>query len=683
MLLGYSDLMTAPGGRYLAWTEDGELFAALAPSFEPRRLAGTKGKLPVSEAWPSPDGRRIFYLQAREAPVPHEADSDSDPDAQVDTMRRQLWLVDVHTGAAQQLTQGETIPFASPVFAPDSRSFVTTEGTMLYEYRIEREGLKRRALLKNDPQHQAAKELSGVAYSPDGRRLAFVSARKGGQSYIGLIDLEGMQAHYLDPGIYRDFSPVWSPSGSELVFVRSPGNWTREYRFSTVNEGAPWSLMVANADDGRVRALWRADSGKGSVFVSYGNGAWMQPKGDEAQLIWTPSGQILFPWEKTGWISTYVIPSHGGDVRHLTPGEGEVTQPELSADGRSLLYATNVGDLPRLHLWQVALEAGRPKQLTSGKGVEHSPRMLDSGDLVYISNVNGRLPNRRTVQRPGGQRIELVSDPQSERRLRQVWRQFIDQETVPVRAADGVVSYHLITVPSGPVTSGGFPVIVHSKGGPDGRISPGYAGIRLAQYAARRGYVFVDMNYRGCFGFGLDYRFPEGRGATGGSEVKDLEALAHYLGKRPDVNARRIGIIGGSYGGHLVGLALSRLPQYFAAGVHAVGVSDWVIEMKKDQEEGWPSAPPPFIRLSERVRIEDLAFESSPPAHIAKWRAPTLITAGELDKQGHMESIIDLGYRLLEQGTPVEFYIDPAGGHDNAPPEKVFEFFERELRRND
>lgn len=70
-------------------------------------------------------------------------------------------------------------------------------------------------------------------------------------------------------------------------------------------------------------------------------------------------------------------------------------------------------------------------------------------------------------------------------------------------------------------------------------------------------------------------------------------------------------------------------------------------------------------------------------AHIAAWRAPTLFTMGELDTSGHMQSIIDLGYRLMEQGTPVEFSIAPEAGHSGPrarPPEKVFEFFERTLR---
>jgi dipeptidyl aminopeptidase/acylaminoacyl peptidase len=341
----------------------------------------------------------------------------------------------------------------------------------------------------------------------------------------------------------------------------------------------------------------------------------------------------------------------------------------------------------------VALDAGTPpEQLTSGKGVEHSPKFIANGSYAYIANLEGRMPNRRMiarVERSASKAQVLTPRAEEAARDQKIWSRFVDAEVLPLRAEDGVVSYHLLMVPKLAPPKSGFPVIVSSKGGPNGRVSPGNALYSaLGQYAVSRGYVFVEINYRGCDGFGLNYRLPEGRGATGGSEVKDLRALAKYLSGRSDVDARRMGIMGGSYGGHIVGLALTQLPQYFAAGAHLSGVADWIVEMKKDQEEEQESglgasAPPPYIRLSERTQIEDLAFASSPTARIQAWRAPTFISMGELDTAGHMEAIIDLGYQLLEQGTPVELSIAPEAGHSGMrarPVDKVFEFFERTLK---
>jgi dipeptidyl aminopeptidase/acylaminoacyl peptidase len=303
--------------------------------------------------------------------------------------------------------------------------------------------------------------------------------------------------------------------------------------------------------------------------------------------------------------------------------------------------------------------------------------------MAYVANTDGRMPNRRVVQ-VGERTIVLTPRPEDDVRFREIWDAFANVEVIRVRAEDGLETHHLMMVPRGTPPEGGYPVIVSSKGGPTGRVFPGggYGPYTpLGQYAASRGYIFLEINYRGSTGFGLNYRLPKERGATGGGEVKDLAALAGYLKSRPDVDPKRIGIVGHSYGGHLVGLALSRLPDDYAAGVHMSGVADWVIEMKKDGETvDWPSAPPQFIRLSERTRIEDLAYESSSTSHTGAWSAPTLFIMGERDTDGHMESVIDLGYRLMERATPVEFFVAPDAGHGVYPQRKVFDFFESTLR---
>ncbi|MEM9263828.1 MAG: prolyl oligopeptidase family serine peptidase, partial [Pseudomonadota bacterium] len=227
----------------------------------------------------------------------------------------------------------------------------------------------------------------------------------------------------------------------------------------------------------------------------------------------------------------------------------------------------------------------------------------------------------------------------------------------------------------------GYPVVVQAHGGPTYQTLPGFGRFFLGQYLASRGYLFVNMNYRGGLGFGLEYRTPEGAGANGGSETLDLAALAKHLKGRDDVDPEKIGIMGTSYGGHIVGQAMSRLADDYAVAVSQVGVADWVVELKKDSEEqGWSSAPTRYTRLSERLRIEDLAHQASPSSKADQWRGPVLFTLGELDRAGHVESAIDLGYRLMEQGVEVEVYIDPEGGHGTFAVDEIVDFFDRRLR---
>ncbi|WP_293858781.1 S9 family peptidase [Steroidobacter sp.] len=667
-------LVVPASGRYAAWIEGSKLMIAFAPDFKPKELLATPDGSALNAAYASPDDVSLYYTRGTETAA-------FGPYAAKDT--REFWRVDVTTGQTQRLATGRDVPEGKPVFSPKGRSFAIVRGPMVYEYWLEGDRLLQRPMLENNAEHYAAKKLTSLAYSPDGRRLAFVSWRKAGQSYVAIVDVQSGKARYLQPGIFRDHSPVWSPDGREVAFVRTPGNWTREYRFSAEKQGAPWSLLVAAADGDSLRTLWQADAGVGSVFDAYGVGSWLERELETSQLLWTAGGHIVFPWEKTGWVSVYAIPAKGGAPRSLMQGTGEVTMPVPSIDGRSLLFASNVDDSARLHVWRAPLNGGDAERLTSG-GVEHSPVALAGGVVAYVGNDKGRMPNRHMLMTGAASRRALGAYPRDSARNRKLWEQFVDVEVVPVQASDGIVTQQLIYWPRGVPPKNGYPVIISAKGGPEGRVSPGNGVYTaLGQFAVSRGYGFVEMNYRGGTGNGLDYRVPAERGAKGGSEVRDIEALVRHLRGRRDVDAKRVGIMGGSYGGFIVSLALTRLRQYFAAGVHMSGVGDWVGEMKLDQrDEAWASAPPEYIQLSERMQIEELAFRSSAPANIAAWRAPTLITMGEMDRSGHMEGIIDLGYRLLEQGTHVEFSIAPEAGHSGPrarPMDKVFEFFERTL----
>jgi dipeptidyl aminopeptidase/acylaminoacyl peptidase len=101
----------------------------------------------------------------------------------------------------------------------------------------------------------------------------------------------------------------------------------------------------------------------------------------------------------------------------------------------------------------------------------------------------------------------------------------------------------------------------------------------MNQYLASLGYVVLSVNYRSSIGYGLDFREALNYGAPGASEFNDVLGAGLYLRSRPDVDPKRIGLWGGSYGGYLTALGLASASDLFAAGVDFHGVHDWSAEL--------------------------------------------------------------------------------------------------------
>jgi dipeptidyl aminopeptidase/acylaminoacyl peptidase len=178
----------------------------------------------------------------------------------------------------------------------------------------------------------------------------------------------------------------------------------------------------------------------------------------------------------------------------------------------------------------------------------------------------------------------------------------------------------------------------------------------MNQYLASRGFIVLSVNYRGGIGYGLNFREAEHYGPNGASEYNDILAAAKYLQSRPDVDPKRIGIWGGSYGGYLTALALARNSDVFAAGVDFHGVHDWNLE---DNASDWRRGS-----NAERDAIAARAFASSPMADIDRWKSPVLLIHGDNDPEVAYAQTPLLADALRARHVPVEELIFPDEVHD-------------------
>jgi dipeptidyl aminopeptidase/acylaminoacyl peptidase len=175
----------------------------------------------------------------------------------------------------------------------------------------------------------------------------------------------------------------------------------------------------------------------------------------------------------------------------------------------------------------------------------------------------------------------------------------------------------------------------------------------LNQYLASKGYVVLALNYRSGIGYGLDYREAEHTGATGASEYNDLLSAAAYLRARPDVDAARVGLWGGSYGGYMTALGLARNSDLFAAGVDLHGVHDW--HNWSLGERGGRD----FYALDATADDLATALAASPISAVSTWRSPVLLIHGDDDRNVAFSETMRLVEALNRQGVDYQELIFP------------------------
>jgi dipeptidyl aminopeptidase/acylaminoacyl peptidase len=159
---------------------------------------------------------------------------------------------------------------------------------------------------------------------------------------------------------------------------------------------------------------------------------------------------------------------------------------------------------------------------------------------------------------------------------------------------------------------------------------------------ASQGYVVMSVNYRSGIGYGKEFRNAPNRGARGNSEYQDVLAAGKYLQSRPDVDAKRIGIWGLSYGGILTAQALARNSDIFAAGVDIAGVHLW----------------------GNSIDPKNVAYQSSSISQVEKWKSPVLLIHGDDDRNVAFSQTTGLVQLLRAHGVYHELIVFPDDVHD-------------------
>jgi dipeptidyl aminopeptidase/acylaminoacyl peptidase len=478
------------------------------------------------------------------------------------------------------------------------------------------------------------------AWSPDGSQLAFVSER-GSHALIGVYTDERTPVRWIAPSTSRDSTPRWSPDGRQIAFLRRPGAG-----------GTPVPLLRFETSHWEI---WVADAGSGKASRRYASGWNVDDSDDEFFLEWSVGGRLVFKSYLDGWQHLYSLGESGAPLK-LTEGDFMVEEVALSPDRRFLVYTANTGndaqDFDRRHLFRIATDEAKPLQLTSGASLEWSPAVTSDNRLLFISATAQRPPAVSISSAEGGA-VRLLNP------ARAAANYPAEQLVVPIPvsfvSADGLTVHGQLFTPK-VRAAGKRPAVVYVHGGPPRQMLLGWHYMdyysndyAVNQYLASRGFVVLALNYRLGIGYGREFNYPAAAGARGASEYQDVQAAGHYLQSLPDVDMKRVGIYGGSYGGYLTAMALSRDSDLFAVGVDIHGVHDWVAQddFMKEMRSGKYESP---VDVKQAI---DVAWSSSPVSTVSGWRSPALFIHGDDDRNVSISQTVDLVRRL--QGTPVHF----------------------------
>lgn len=661
-----SDLTAAENGSRIAWVIDlrgaRNVWIADAPAFSPRQVThfDKDDGQEITQLMFSPSGDELVFVRGGDHDANWPDKLAPDPASNADEPKVTIWTVALPGGSAHEVTEGDAPALSAQGKLAYIKEDQVWSASLAYTSNKNKDKNESKNKRKNKDQGEPNRLFfdrgkdGDLQWSPDGKRLAFVSDRDD-HAFIGVYIDDKTPLLYLAPSTGRDDSPRWSPDGARIAFTRQPGRGGAPEPILQLTP-QPWSIVVADAHTGVGHAIWQSpDTLPGSYPQTVG----------EAQLHWgagsDPANSTLtFLANLDGWPHLYSVDANDGQTLLLTPGKFMVEDVAQSLDKRSLIYSANTGsdrdDHDRRHLFEVPVDHAQPIELTRGDASQWTSVIAGDHGVAFIDAGARKPPMVTAMQFDGGDRHLLQPDllpadfPAA---------QLVTPQAVSFTAADGTVVHGQLF--RSDTADANQPGVIFVHGGPPRQMLLGWHymdyysnSYAVNQYLAAHGFTVLSVNYRLGIGYGFAFQQPPHSGPTGAAEYQDVLAGAKFLQHTQGIDPQRIGIWGGSYGGYLTALALARNSDIFKAGVDLHGVHDWsrFIDL-------WFGKPEARYEQGDRKQATKVAWQSSPDADIATWKSPVLLIQGDDDRNVHFLQTVDLARRLQKNDIPYEELVLP------------------------
>ncbi len=443
------------------------------------------------------------------------------------------------------------------------------------------------------------------------------------------------------------FQPLWSEDGAKaLILARSADNKDR------------WILALDPA------------TAKTRVIVTDHDDAWVNGPG-AFTLGWMKDNRhIYFQSERDGYSHLYAVAYEGGQPRQLTSGKWEVTGVSLSDDKTRFFLTTSEVHPGERHFYVMPSEGGERTKITSAPGNNQAFVSPDERSLALIYSFSNKPPEVYIQEnRAAAQAIKVTSSPAPE-----FWTyNWIEPPIVTFKARDGATVYARLYKPAAFKRGGPAVVFVHGAGylqNVHRWWSNYFREYMFHHLLMEQGYTVIDIDYRASSGYGRDWRTGIYR-HMGGKDLDDHVDAARWLVQEHGVDARRIGLYGGSYGGFITLMAMFTQPDVFAAGAALRPVTDWA-----HYNNGYTS------NILNIPQADAEAYKRSSPIYFAQGlKGALLICHGMVDTNVHFQDTVRLVQRLIElRKENWELAVYPVEDHGFVEPTSWADEYKRILK---
>jgi dipeptidyl aminopeptidase/acylaminoacyl peptidase len=485
-------------------------------------------------------------------------------------------------------------------------------------------------------------------WSPDGRYLAYIVKPKTSSVFeIDVYDTVLRDVKHLTTGTAKDrmnVSPIWSADGKFIVYTQEESKGTNSNVFVVDADSAQSKLLTPHDGEQRYSANDVSPDGKSVLITSNA--------GDGYDNV----GLLDIASKKISWI---------------THDKWEISGESFSPDGKFLTYNANVDGNTDVYLYDIA--SGKAHTLPLAKGVNFA-----AGKTSPFTNDGSRLLYYHTgPTAPGDLWIYYVADEKSQQLTHSLIggvrsEDMVEPTLVHYPSKDGKWTISaFVYMPSNLPHQAEHPAIVYVHGGPTAQTMNTFN--RFVQYMANQGYIVIAPNYRGSTGYGKEFQ-QANLFDMGGGDLQDVLGAAEWIKQTGYVDPKKLILMGGSYGGYMTMMGVTKAPEMWAAGVPIVPFVNWFTEIQNEDPVLQQSD---LATMGDLVKNKALYEDRSPINFVQNIKAPLYLLAGGNDPRCPKTEAQQVVDAIKKRGGVVEYKVYENEGHGFSKVENQIDAYKR------